>query len=168
MHGVSNAGLTDFGREVVAEVVKRGLILDVAHSSEQVVREVLDMTDIPLVLSHSGVKTHCDIKRNITLELMQEIAARGGVIGMGYWAEVTCDSSPEGVANSIKAAVDLLGENAVSLGSDFDGSVATTFDTSELSALTRALLDAGLGEGQIRKVMGDNMMRVLRARLGMR
>ncbi len=168
LHGKSNAGLTDFGREVVQEVVKRGLILDVAHSSEQVVRDVLDMTDIPIVLSHSGVKTHCDVKRNIDPELMKEIAATGGVVGMGYWQEVTCDDSPAGVAASIKAAVDLLGEDAVSLGSDFDGSVKTTFDTSELAAITQALLDAGLTETQIRKVMGENMMRVLRARLGTR
>ena len=168
LHGISNAGLTDFGRQVVAEVAKRGLILDVAHSSEQVVREVLEMTDIPLVLSHTGVKNHCETKRNIDPELMKAIAATGGVVGMGYWEEVTCDDSPAGIARSVKAAVDLLGEDAVSLGSDFDGSVKTTLDTSELAAITQALLDAGLTEGQIRKVMGENMMRVLRERLSQR
>jgi len=168
LHGVTNAGLTDFGREVVREVEKRGLILDLAHSSEQVVRDVLDMTNIPLVLSHSGIRSHCDIKRNIPDALMQEIAATGGVIGMGYWQEVTCDDTPAGIAASVKAAIALLGEDAVSLGSDFDGSVETTLDTSELSAITQALLDAGLTETQIRKVMGENMMRVLRARLSQR
>ena len=168
LHGVSGDGLTEFGRQVVAEVEKRGLILDVAHSSEQVVRDVLAMTGIPVVLSHSGVKTRCDVKRNIAPELMQQIAATGGVVGMGYWEEVTCDDSPAGIAATIKAAVDLLGEDAVSLGSDFDGSIATTLDTSELAAITQALMDAGLTEGQIRKVMGENMMRVLRARLSQR
>ena len=58
-----------------------------------------------------------------------------------------------------------MGEDHVSLGSDFDGSVGTAFDTSELPALTQALMDAGLTEAQIRKVMGENMVRVLRARL---
>ncbi|OUS35307.1 peptidase M19 [Rhodobacterales bacterium 56_14_T64] len=165
LHGDANSGLTDFGREVVQAVVDRGLILDVAHSSHQVVRDVLAMTDIPLVVSHSGIYKNCQVKRNIPDELMQQIAATGGVIGIGYWADVTCDDSPAGVAKAIKSAIDVVGEDAVSLGSDFDGSVTTSFDTSELAALTQAMLDVGLTETQIRKVAGNNMLRVLRARL---
>ncbi len=165
LHSRENNGLTDFGREVVREVARRGLVLDVAHSSEKVVREVLEMTDIPIVLSHTGIKSHCETKRNIPDDLMRQIAATGGVIGIGYWQEVTCDDSLEGVVRSILAAIDVVGEDAVSLGSDFDGSVTTSFDASELPALTNALLEAGLTEAQIRKVMGGNMLRVLRARL---
>lgn len=166
LHGTSNAGLTDFGRTVVQEVVARGLVLDVAHSSKQVVEDVLALTDIPLVLSHTGVQAHCDVTRNLPDPLMKRVVASGGIIGMGYWDEVNCgDSTPAGVARSIKAAVDLLGADHVALGSDFDGSVGTDFDTSELSALTHALLEVGLTEPDIRKVMGENMVRVLRARL---
>ena len=168
LHGRSNAGLTDFGKEVVAEVERRGLILDVAHSSEQVVEDVLDMVDMPIVLSHSGIRSVCDVKRNIPVNLMQRIAATGGVVGIGYWQEVTCDNSPAGIARSILAATEALGGDAVSLGSDFDGSVATTFDTSELAAITQELLKLGMTEEQIRKVMGENMLRVMRARLEMR
>jgi microsomal dipeptidase-like Zn-dependent dipeptidase len=165
LHGQNNAGLTDFGREVVQQVVARNLILDLAHSSQQVVRDVLEITDIPLVVSHTGVHGHCKTKRNLPDELMQKIAATGGVIGMGYWLEVTCDDTPEGVAAAIKAAIATVGEDHVSLGSDFDGSVNTRFDTSELAAITGALLDAGVSEIQIRKLMGENMLRVLRQRL---
>lgn len=165
LHSHENNGLTDFGREVVAQVAKRGMILDIAHSSPQVARDVLAMVDIPVIVSHTGVHSNCAAKRNYPDDLMRDIAATGGVIGMGYWSEVTCDDSPDGVAKSIKAAIGVVGEDAVSLGSDFDGSVATTFDTSELAALTDALLRAGVTEAQIRKVMGDNMLRVLRARL---
>lgn len=165
LHGSGNVGLTDFGRDVVQAVVDRGLILDVAHSSPQVARDVLAMTDIPLVVSHTGIHKNCPVKRNFSDELMQEIAATGGVIGIGYWADVTCDDSPAGVAKTIKTAIDLVGDDAVSLGSDFDGSVKTSFDTSELAALTQAMLDIGLSEQQIRKVAGENMIRVLRARL---
>ena len=168
LHGRSNAGLTEFGREVVTEVQRRGLILDVAHSSEQVVADVLDMVDMPIVLSHSGIRSVCDVKRNIPVELMQRIAATGGVVGIGYWQEVTCDNSPEGVARSIIAATEALGGDAVSLGSDFDGAVATTFDTSELAAITQALLKLGMEEEEISKVMGENMLRVIRARLEQR
>jgi len=168
LHGNSNAGLTEFGREVVAEVERRGLVLDLAHSSEQVVRDVLEMTDIPIVLSHTGIRSHCETKRNIDDTLIQQIAATGGVIGMGYWFEVTCEDSPAGIAKSILAAIETVGADAVSLGSDFDGSIATTFDVSELAVITLELLELGMSEATIRKVMGENMLRVLRARLEIR
>jgi microsomal dipeptidase-like Zn-dependent dipeptidase len=141
------------------------MVLDLAHSSEQVARDVLAMTDFPLVVSHSGLHSHCAVKRNFPDALMREIAATGGVIGIGYWETVTCDDSPAGIAATVKAAIAVLGEDHVSLGSDFDGTVMTAFDTSELAALTQAMLDAGLAEAQIRKVAGENMLRVLRARL---
>ncbi|MFC6687830.1 dipeptidase [Jhaorihella thermophila] len=166
LHSRANNGLTDFGRQVVREVARRPLILDVAHSSTRVVEEVLEMTDIPLVLSHTGIHSHCEAHRNIPDDLMKRVAETGGVVGIGYWRDVTCDESPAGIAATIKAAIALLGEDHVSLGSDFDGAVETAFDTSELSALTQAMLDAGLTEAQIRKVAGGNMVRVLRARLG--
>ncbi|GLT07794.1 dipeptidase [Sulfitobacter porphyrae] len=166
LHGKGNQGLTDFGRAVVEQVAQRGLVLDLAHSSPAVARDVLEITDIPLIVSHSGVTAHCETPRNFPDELMREIAATGGVIGMGYWDEVTCgDFTPAGVARMTRTAIDLLGEDHVALGSDFDGSVTTAFDTSELAALTQAFLDEGLSEDQIAKVMGGNMIRVLRARL---
>jgi len=165
LHSKAELGLSDFGAQVVREVAKRGMILDVAHSSQQVVRDVLAMTDMPIVVSHTGLNSHCETRRNYPDDLMREIAATGGVIAIGYWANVICDNSPEGVAAAINAAIAAVGEDHVSLGSDFDGSVPTSFDTSELAALTHALLAAGVSEGQIRKVMGENMLRVLRARL---
>lgn len=166
LHGTSGQGLTEFGRAVVREVASRGMVLDLAHSSPQVARDVLAITDIPLVVSHTGIHGACPVKRNFPDELMQQIAATGGVIGIGYWDEVTCGNiTPEGIARMIRSAIDLLGADHVSLGSDYDGSVETAFDSSELAALTSALLDQGLSDEQIRKVMGENMVRVLRARL---
>lgn len=165
LHGQGNHGLTDFGRQVVAEIEARGMVLDLAHSSLQVVKDVLAMTNMPLVVSHTGLHSHCKTKRNIPDDLMRRVAATGGVIGIGYWADVTCDDSPAGVAAAIKAAIAAVGEDAVSYGSDYDGTVRVGFDTSELAALTQAMLDAGLSEAQIRKVAGENMLRVLRARL---
>ena len=166
LHGQGNHGLTAFGREVVSRLAEMPVVIDVAHSSPQVARDVLGMVDVPIVLSHTGIHSHCPVKRNFPDDLMREIAASGGVIGMGYWAEVACDRiDPDGIAAMIKAGIAAVGEDHVSLGSDFDGSVATAFDTSELPALTDALLRAGLSEAQIEKVMGANMLRVLRARL---
>ncbi len=166
LHGLNNQGLTAFGRTVVDEIVRRNLILDLAHSSPQVVEDVLAMTDIPLVVSHTGLYGACPSARNLPDDMMVKIAETGGVIGIGFWRTAICDTSPAGIAVTIKAAIDLLGVDHVSLGSDFDGSVGTAFDSSQLSVVTAALLDAGLTEDQIRKVMGENMIRVLRARLG--
>ncbi|NIZ15740.1 dipeptidase, partial [Phaeobacter sp. HF9A] len=165
LHGTGDQGLTEFGRAVVAATVEKGLILDLAHSSPQVVRDVLAMTDIPLVLSHGGIHKVCPVKRNLPDALMQDIAASGGVIGIGYWADAVCDASPAGIARAIRGAIEVVGVDHVALGSDFDGSVSTEFDSSELAALTQAMLDEGLTEAQIRKVAGENMLRVLRARL---
>jgi len=165
LHGVGNQGLTEFGRAVVAASVDQGLILDLAHSSPQVVRDVIAMTDVPLVLSHTGIHKVCPVKRNLPDPLMQEIAATGGVVGIGYWADAICDATPAGIARALRGAIEVVGENHVALGSDFDGSVETPFDTSELAALTQAMLDEGLSPAQIRKVAGENMLRVLRARL---
>lgn len=167
LHGIGNQGLTPFGREVVARLAALPVVIDLAHSSPAVAREVLEMTDVPLVVSHTGVHAHCPVKRNFPDDIMQAVAATGGVIGLGYWAEVACDDiTPAGIARMAVRAIAVVGEDHVSLGSDFDGSVATAFDTSELPALTHALLAAGLTEAQVAKVMGGNMLRVLRARLG--
>ncbi len=167
LHGLSGAGLTPFGREVVTSIQSRNLVLDLAHSSPQVAWDVIELTDMPLIVSHTGLHSFCPVKRNFPDDLMIAIAQTGGVIGIGYWDEVACgDVTPKGIAAMIKAAVEVLGEDHVSLGSDYDGTVRTGFDTSGLPALTSALLDAGLTEQQIRKVMGENMIRVLRDRLG--
>ncbi|MFT7026165.1 MAG: microsomal dipeptidase-like Zn-dependent dipeptidase [Paracoccaceae bacterium] len=161
LHGQSNAGLTDLGREVVKQAIARNVIIDLAHSSPKTAREVLALDDRPLVVSHGGTHGHCPVKRNFADDLMQAIAAKGGVIGIGYWQDAVCGTSPTGIVDAIAAAVDLLGEDHVSLGSDFDGSVETGFDTSELAALTEAMLAIGWSEDRIAKVMGGNMMRVL-------
>ena len=87
------------------------------------------------------------------------------MIGIGYWEEAACDPTPKGIATMIAGAIDLLGEDHVSLGSDFDGAVETDFDSSELAALTQALMDQGLSERTIAKVMGGNMVRMLRETL---
>lgn len=167
LHGEAGEtqGLTDFGRAVVQEMVEKHMIIDLAHTSPAMAREVLAMVDQPVVVSHTGIYSQCATQRNFPDDLMREITAKDGLIGIGYWAEVVCDPTPKGIAGSIVAAIRLVGEDHVSLGSDFDGAVETTFDTSELAALTQALMDQGLGEATIGKVMGGNMVRFLQRAL---
>lgn len=159
--GGNGAGLTEFGQEVVAQMIARDMIIDLAHASPQMARDVLAMDGARPIVSHTGIYSHCNTPRNFADDLMQAIAAKGGVIGIGYWEDVTCDATPKGVAGTIVAAINLVGADHVSLGSDYDGAVETAFDTSELVALTQALMNAGLSEATIAKVMGGNMMRYL-------
>lgn len=162
LHGLEDTGLTDLGRRVVEEAERRSAILDLAHASPKTARQVLEMTARPLVVSHGGTRNHCDVKRNFPDDLMQAIAAEGGVIGIGYWEDAVCGTTPKEIAAALAAAVALVGEDHVSLGSDFDGSVETHFDTSELAALTHEMLALGWSEDRIAKIAGGNMVRVLR------
>ncbi len=159
LHGKSGAGLTDFGKAAVDTAVARGMIVDVAHSSEQVVRDVLARNDKPVIVSHTGLKGHCDSPRNISDTLMQEIADHGGLIGVGFWDGAICTPTPQGIAGAIIYAVGLVGADHVALGSDFDGTVSAPFDASELAVLTNALIQGGLDEPTIRAVMGENAIR---------
>ncbi len=161
LHGTSKQGLTPFGREAVKRMLSAQIMIDVAHSSESVVKDVLAMSDRGLIVSHTGFYGHCKTERNISDELMQAIAEKGGLIGVGYWQEAVCGIGPKDVAEAIVYGVNLVGEDAIALGSDYDGSVTTGFDTSKLSLITAELLKLGLTETQIRKVMGENMQRFL-------
>lgn len=161
LHGVSERGLTSFGKEAVKAMDDLDIIIDVAHSSEQVVIDVLAMTEQPLVVSHTGFYGDCPSARNISDNLMRDITARGGLIAVGYWDGAVCDASLNHIAQSIKYGVKLVGADHVALGSDFDGSTQVPFDTSDLVYLTQALMDIGLSNGDISKVMGGNMLRFL-------
>jgi len=165
LHGTSQAGLTQFGRNVINKMIELNIILDVSHSSEQTVQDVLGMTNRALVVSHTGFKGHCDTARNISDDLMKRIAANGGLIAVGYWGGAVCGDDPKAVVSAMQYGLNLVGADHLSLGSDFDGTVTTGFDTSELVALTDEMLTQGFSETQIRKIMGGNMLRLLKAQL---
>lgn len=157
-HGRSQAGLSDFGKQAVLEMQRLGIIIDVAHSSDQTVRDVLALIEAPIFISHGGTVSHCPrtANRNLPDDILKEIAARGGILGVGYFDGAICDPSPTGIAKAIIDAVALMGPDAVALGSDYDGTVETTLDTSELAVITHELMDGGMDEATIRKVMGEN------------
>ncbi len=165
LHGLSGAGLSPFGADVIRRANELGIIIDVAHASPQMVNDVLDLSTTPVILSHGGVKGLCDQSRNLDDALMQRIAAQGGLLGIGYWDGAVCDITPEGVVRSIRYAIDLLGVDHVALGSDYDGATEVLFDTSELAILTQTMLDEGFTETEIRKVMGENAKQFFLANL---
>jgi microsomal dipeptidase-like Zn-dependent dipeptidase len=165
LHGISRDGLTDFGRSVISRANQLNMTIDIAHASPQMVREVLALSSRPVILSHGGYKGHCPSARNLDDELMLQVAQSGGLIGTGYWDATACDYTVTGIAKSIRYGIELLGLEHIALGSDFDGAVSTSLDTSELAALTQAMLDQGFSEKEIRAVMGGNMLRFLRQQL---
>lgn len=154
-------GLTDFGRLMVRRMIDQNLIIDLSHASPATVADVLAIPGARPVLSHTGVLSHCPSARNIADTKLQRIAEAGGLIGIGFWTDVVCGSSPAEIAGAIRAAIALVGEDQVALGSNWDGGVTVPFDAAHLPALTQALMDAGLRDEQIRKVMGGNMIRFL-------
>ena len=165
LHGTSGAGLTEFGRQAIDEMQRLDIIIDVSHSSENVVKDVLSISNQPLVISHTGFNGYCESPRNISDSLMVEIAEKGGLIGVGFWDAAVCDNTPRSVAEAIIYGISLIGAEHVALGSDFDGTITPGFDTSELVAITHELLELGLGKEEIRKVMGENMLSFLQENL---
>jgi membrane dipeptidase len=163
MHGVRKGGLTPLGVQVVRRMEKLGMIVDIAHSSHQSVAEILALARRPVVSSHGGVQATCKVNRNLTDAEIRGVAKTGGVIGIGYWDAAICSTAPAAIARAIAHVRDLVGIDHVGLGSDFDGAVTTGFDTAQLAAVTQALVDRGFAQDEIRKVMGGNVLRVLRA-----
>jgi len=156
LHGTTGEGLTEFGRQVVGKANELNLIIDVVHASPEMVRDILELSTRPVILSHGGVKDLCDVGRNLANDVMTELAAKGGLIGIGYWDGAVCDISPIGIVRSIRHAIDLVGVDHVALGSDYDGTTAVVMDTSELGILTHTMLEQGFTESEISKVMGGN------------
>ncbi|MEQ1867523.1 MAG: membrane dipeptidase, partial [Micropepsaceae bacterium] len=134
LHGVSKGGLTPFGVQTVHALEEAGIIIDLAHASEKVVDDVVQIATKPMVVSHTGVRGACNSPRNLSDAHMRAIAAKGGLIGIGYWDGAVCDTTPAGVVKSLRYAIDLIGVDHVALGSDYDGTTTVRFDASESAA----------------------------------
>lgn len=160
-HGVDKGGLTERGREVVRRMEARGMLVDLAHASEQTFEDVVAVATRPLVVSHTGVKGTCDNNRNLSDGQLKKIAAKGGVVGIGYWDTATCGADARAVARAIRHAADVVGVRHVALGSDFDGAVTVPFDTTGVVLVTEALLEEGFTEEEVGAIMGGNVFRLL-------
>ena len=165
MHGLKKGGLTPFGRNIVRKMEAKGMIVDIAHLSHTGVPEVLAMATRPVVSSQGGVQATCKVNRNLTDDEVRGVAKTGGVIGIGYWDGAICSTDPRAAAKAMKHVRDLVGIQHVALGSDYDGATTVRFDTSQLVQVTQALTDEGFAAQEIRAVMGENALRVIRAGL---
>jgi microsomal dipeptidase-like Zn-dependent dipeptidase len=164
-HGLAKGGLTPMGKKLVRRMEELGMVVDLAHASPQAIDEVLALAHRPPLVSHTGVQAVCPGPRNLTDAQLRRLAAKGALVGIGYWQSAVCDISPRGIARSVKHAVRVAGAGSVALGSDWDGATTVAFDAAGLSRLTQALLDEGLSEDEVRGVMGENAIRFLLAAL---
>ena len=164
-HGVTKGGLTELGRQVVRRMEEQHIIVDLAHASPQVIDDVLAMANKPLVVSHTGLKGSCEHIRNLSDDHARRIAATGGVIGIGYWDAAVCDVTVAGIVRALQYGVSVAGVDHVGLGSDFDGATTAPFDTTGVPLITEGLRKAGVPDADIAKIMGGNVLRVLRASL---
>jgi len=163
--GVEKHGLTRLGREVVARMQALGIAIDLAHVAPASVADAVALATKPVVVSHTGVQATCPGPRNLTDEQIRGVAQTGGVMGIAYFEGAVCGTDVAHVVRAMRHVRDLVGAQHVALGSDFDGAVATAFDTTALATIVDGLLADGFSEDEIRGVMGENALRVLDATL---
>jgi membrane dipeptidase len=206
-------GLTDFGKDIVREMNRQGMLVDISHVSDKTFYDALEVSKAPLLASHSSCRALCNHPRDMTDDMIKALAAKGGVIQINYeksfidqtykdayeketggvvqhFSDVTknCNNdeacisremaklqqklteegkiphvSWERIIDHIDHAVKLVGADHVGLGSDFDGADMPEGleDCSKLPKITEALLRKGYSEGDIRKILGENTLRIL-------
>ncbi len=164
-------GLTAFGRQVIAEMNRLGMIVDVSHVSDKTFWDVLSASRAPVMASHSSCRALCNHPRNLSDEMIRALARKGGLIQINFAPEfLTRRKAPpagiEDVVAHIEHAVKVGGVDAVGIGSDFDGIDRTPTgleDVSRFPALTCALLARGFSAADLRKIYGANLLRLMRA-----
>ena len=164
-HGVNKGGLTAVGKDVIKRMEAKKMFVDIAHASSATIDDVLAMATRPVMVSHTGVKGTCDNTRNLSDDQLRRIAKTGGIIGIGHWDTAVCGTDAKAIAKAMRHAVNVAGVDHIGLGSDFDGAVTVPFDTTGLVQITDALLGEGFSDEDIKKIMGGNVLRVLREHL---
>jgi microsomal dipeptidase-like Zn-dependent dipeptidase len=155
-HGVKRGGLTRKGKKMIAEMEAYGMIVDLAHSSEKLLDDVLRVATRPVISSHTGVRGTCPGRRNLSDKHIKAIAELGGFISIAFFPQAVCGDTIGDVVKAIRYTADLVGVKHVALGSDYDGTVKVPFDAAHLSVLTSALLDDGFSEEDVALIMGAN------------
>ena len=163
----ASKGLTAFGRKVVKEMNKVGMMIDVSHVSEGTFWDVIKLSKDPVFASHSSVKALCDHDRNLTDDQLRALAKNGGVIHIciydGYLNNDAKAASVDDVVKHIDHAVKVAGIDHVGIGSDFDGGggVPGCTGDNDMINITVKLIEKGYSEEDIRKIWGANFFRVM-------
>lgn len=168
---MGNRPLTPLGHQVLDEMAAVGMALDVSHASEATLKDVLAHPTARPFSSHTGVRGGFDLWRNLPDWALRRIADRGGVVGIIFAPQYLGGRRFADVARHVEHALRVMGEDGVALGSDFDGLVPLPQgmrDVRDLKKLTQTLLERGLPERVVEKVLGHNLRRFLGEILGAR
>ena len=159
-------GLSSFGRKVVAEMNRVGMMIDLSHASEKSFYDALETSVVPVVCSHSSCKALCDHPRNLTDAQLSAIAARGGVVQITMYKGFLVkegDATLYDFMRHLEHAISVAGISHVGIGTDFDGdgTIIGCRDASQLINVTRELLRRGYDDASIAAIWGGNWLRVM-------
>ena len=162
-----HGGVSPFGADVIREMNRLGMMVDLSHASEKSFYDVMDISQVPIVCSHSSCRSLCDHPRNLTDVQMKRLANSGGVMQVTFYEGFLRTDSKACIADAIEHinhAVNIMGIEHVGIGTDFDGDggVPGLAHAGELINLTRALLRERYSESDLSLLWGENFLRVMR------
>jgi membrane dipeptidase len=162
----TGGGLTDLGREYVKEAQRLGMIIDVSHISDEAFWDIMEITEKPVIASHSNSRSICPVSRNLTDDMFRAICRSGGVAGFNMCAPfVGEDPDLDTCAEHFIHFLELGGEKHIALGGDLDGCdvLPRGFDgVQDYPKLADKLLERGLSEAQVYDIFWNNAMEVMR------
>ncbi len=176
-----HGGLSDFGREVVAEMNRLGMMVDISHVGDETFQDVIEVTKSPVIASHSSCRALTNVPRNLTDDMLKALAKNGGVVMINFYngfinTDYAKPGEPVPTKTAQTATLDMLmahfdhaikvaGIDHVGIGSDFDGVdgllPAGMEDVSKLPTITYELLKRGYSDSDVKKVLGENLLRVM-------
>ncbi|MGD0153433.1 MAG: dipeptidase [Thermacetogeniaceae bacterium] len=164
----SGGGLTRFGRQVVQEMNRLGMIVDVSHLSEAGFWAALEQSSAPVIASHSNCGAIREHPRNLTDQQIKAIAQQDGLVGVNLVPQFVGPpgAGPPSLIDHIDHICELVGDDYVGFGCDFDGTdelISGVHDVTDFPVLIAALRDRGYGDASIGKICGLNCLRVLRS-----
>lgn len=160
-------GLSDFGKQVVKEMNRLGILVDLSHAGEQTFYDCIRESEKPIVCSHSNCRSLCDHPRNLTDDQMRALAENGGVMQITMYPgflQKDENATILDVLKHLQHAISIMGIDHVGIGTDFDGDggVPGLRNASEMINLTRFLIKEGYTDEEIEKIWGGNWMKLLK------
>ncbi len=161
-----NIGLTAFGKQVVCEMNRLGMAVDVSHLSERGFWDVLEITQKPIIASHSSAKAICSHDRNLTDMQFAALVKNDGVVGINFYPQFLGGNDIEDILRHILHFMELGGENHIGFGSDFDGVDVLPSGmrgNADIYKIIDIMLRHNIREDIVRKVAFENMKRYFTA-----